>query len=112
LCCHMLWRHGDEKHPYHDPVIAAQSSEEWTKRAGSTWKDSIFDLYIEMDRVVGHLRERLPQDVTLIVMSDHGFAPYTRKFSLNTWLLDEGYLVLKPGRERELPSSDPNAKPV
>ncbi|HTF88185.1 MAG TPA: alkaline phosphatase family protein [Planctomycetota bacterium] len=112
LCSHMMWRHGDVNHPHHDPVIAAQSSEEWTKRAGSTWKDSIFDLYIEMDRVVGHLRDRLPQDVTLIVMSDHGFAPYTRKFSLNTWLLDEGYLVLKPGHEREKLSSDPEAKPV
>lgn len=112
LCSHMLWRHGDVKHPHHDPVIAAQSSEWWTKRAGSTWKDAIFDLYIEMDRVVGQLRNRLPPDVTLIVMSDHGFAPYTRKFSLNTWLLDEGYLVLKPGREREKLSSDPAAEPV
>ncbi len=112
LCCHMMWRHFDEKHPHYDPAIAAQSSEWWTKRAGSTWKDSVFDLYIEMDRVLGHLRERLPPDATLIVMSDHGFAPYTRKFSLNTWLLEQKYLVLKPGLEREKPSSDPSAEAV
>src|SRR5690349_7081894 len=68
LCSHMLWRHGDTAHPHHDPAFAAQSSEAWTKRAGSTWKDSIYDLYIEMDRVVGKLRERTPPDVTLIVM--------------------------------------------
>jgi predicted AlkP superfamily phosphohydrolase/phosphomutase len=112
LCCHMMWRHGDLKHPHHDAAIAAQSSEWWTKRPGSTWKDVIADLYIEMDRVVGQLRERLPQDVTLIVMSDHGFAPYTRKFSLNTWLLDQGYLVLKPGREREKATGAADAEPV
>ena len=34
-------------------------------------------------------------------MSDHGFAPYRRKFSLNTWLYDNGYLVLKDGKSRE-----------
>lgn len=28
-------------------------------------------------------------------MSDHGFAPYERKFSINTWLLENGYLVTK-----------------
>jgi len=31
------------------------------------------------------------------VLSDHGFAPYYRKFHLNRWLYDEGYLALKPG---------------
>jgi predicted AlkP superfamily phosphohydrolase/phosphomutase len=36
-------------------------------------------------------------------MSDHGFETYTRSFSLNTWLLEEGYLVLKPAKEREKP---------
>jgi predicted AlkP superfamily phosphohydrolase/phosphomutase len=31
-------------------------------------------------------------------MSDHGFQPYTRKFHLNAWLRDQGYLVLKDGK--------------
>jgi predicted AlkP superfamily phosphohydrolase/phosphomutase len=31
-------------------------------------------------------------------MSDHGFQPYTRMFSLNAWLRDRGYLVLKDGK--------------
>ncbi|HUR27954.1 MAG TPA: alkaline phosphatase family protein [Planctomycetota bacterium] len=112
LCSHMMWRHADTKHPHHDPVLAAQSSEAWTKRAGSTWKDTLDDLHIEMDRALGRLIERLPPDVTLIVMSDHGFAPYTRKFSLNTWLLENGYLVLKPGKDRERLRSDADAEPV
>ena len=112
LCMHMMWRHGDVEHPHHDPAIAAQSSQEWSGRPGSHWKDVTADLYMKMDKVVGHLRERIGDDATLIVMSDHGFAPYHRKFSLNTWLLEHGYLVLKPGQTKELPSQDAEHKPV
>jgi predicted AlkP superfamily phosphohydrolase/phosphomutase len=112
LCSHMMWRHFDEKHPNHDAKFAAQDSSSWSKRAGSTWKDVIYDLYAEMDPVLGRLLERLPDDTLLVVMSDHGFAPYRRKFSLNTWLVDNGYLVLKPGLTKELARKDPNYKPV
>ena len=30
-------------------------------------------------------------------MSDHGFAPWNRAFHLNTWLYNNGYLVLQDG---------------
>jgi len=106
LCCHMMWRHGDLEHPDHDPVFAAESSEEWSHRPGSTWQDVIDDLYLRMDPVLGHLRERIGSDTTLVVMSDHGFAPYARKFNLNTWLVQEGYLVLDE-KCRVLPEDDP-----
>ncbi len=108
LTSHMMWRHGDTEHPDHDPEIAARSSERWTDRPGSTWKDTTFDAILKIDPVLGRLRERLGDDVTYIVMSDHGFAPYRRVFSLNTWLVENGYLVLKPGRTKELAKSDPN----
>ena len=112
LCGHMLWRHGDELHPHHDPAFASTSSVEWTRREGSTWKDSIIDLYLAMDVVLGELSARLPADTTLIVMSDHGFAPYWRKFSLNTWLFENGYLVLKPGMDKEKPANAPDFEAV
>jgi predicted AlkP superfamily phosphohydrolase/phosphomutase len=34
---------------------------------------------------------------TLLVMSDHGFAPFTRAAHLNGWLRDEKLLGLRPG---------------
>ncbi len=107
LPCHMMWRHADPAHPAHDPAFAARSSEAWSRRAGSTWRDMIQDLYIKIDPILGRIRERLGGDVTLIVMSDHGFAPYRRKFSLNTWLFEQGYLVLQSGRDKELPRTSP-----
>ncbi|MBL8861213.1 MAG: alkaline phosphatase family protein [Planctomycetes bacterium] len=107
LCGHMLWRHHDAEHPNHDARMALESTESWSHRGGSTWKDVIFDLYLRMDPIVGRVLDEAGADGTVIVMSDHGFASYRRKFSLNTWLLENGYLVLKAGRERERPESDP-----
>ena len=40
---------------------------------------------------------RLDEHTTLLVLSDHGFAPYYRSFNLNTWLLHNGYIKLKAG---------------
>jgi predicted AlkP superfamily phosphohydrolase/phosphomutase len=97
LCSHMMWRLSDESHPHYDAKLAAEDSTWWSGRAGSTWKDVVLDLYLQLDPVVGRLRERLGEDATLIVLSDHGFAPYGREFNLNAWLWREGYLVLKEG---------------
>ena len=98
LMSHMLWRHTSGSHPYHDADFAAQSTTDWTGRQGSIWKDVVHDVYLLMDPVLGQLRERMDaggDEWTLLLMSDHGFAPYERKFSINTWLLENGYLVTK-----------------
>ncbi len=108
LCSHMLWRHHDAGHPNHDAAFAAGDTSAWSQRPGSTWKDVVFDLYLRMDPIVGRVLDEAGPDALVIVMSDHGFASYRRKFSLNTWLLENGYLVLKTGREREQPESDPD----
>lgn len=112
LCGHMLWRHHDAEHPNHDARMAGESTASWSQRPGSTWKDVIFDLYLRMDPIVGRVLDEAGSDATVIVMSDHGFKSYRRKFSLNTWLLENGYLVLKEGREREKPTTDPSHSAV
>ncbi|MEM7515458.1 MAG: alkaline phosphatase family protein, partial [Planctomycetota bacterium] len=65
--------------------------------------------YMKMDPVLGEVRRRVGDDTTLMVMSDHGFAPWRRKFSLNRWLYDEGYLVLKEGK---VPEGDGTGKVI
>ena len=52
------------------------------------------ELYERHGRVLGHGPRAHPRDATLIVMSDHGFAPYYKKVHLNTWLYQNGYLAL------------------
>jgi predicted AlkP superfamily phosphohydrolase/phosphomutase len=103
LGSHMMWRHTDDEHPHHDAEFAAESSEDWTGREGSVWKDSVMDLILRMDPVLGKIRSEVGDDTPILVMSDHGFAPFRRKFDLNSWLVDKGYLVLKDGFSKELP---------
>ena len=91
LQCHMLWRHADPKypgldHPARDPDVAPAHAHD------------IERLYRDVDAALARVRERLPDDTRLIVMSDHGFQPYTRKFHLNAWLREAGYLVLRDGK--------------
>jgi predicted AlkP superfamily phosphohydrolase/phosphomutase len=114
LNCHMMWRFHDEEHPQHGKIeaLAAEDSSGWSGRQGSTWREVIHDLYLMMDPVLGTVRERVGDDATLIVMSDHGFAPWRRKFSLNRWLYEEGYLVLREGFEPERAKDDPEYKQV
>ena len=111
LCSHMLWQHTDPKHPFYNEKLAQEDTSAWSHRPGSTWKDIIYDLYLRMDPVLARLQERLPEDTLLIVMSDHGFASWERKFNLNTWLADNGYLAFKPGHAKELARNDPKYAP-
>ena len=86
--CHALWRNTDPRHPA------------WNDALG--FSDRFEVLYREMDRMLGELRSRVPTDATVIVMSDHGFAPYYKKAHLNTWLKENGYLTLiRPGEMGE-----------
>lgn len=84
---HMMFRADDPGHP-------AYSAEADARYAGV-----IAELYAGLDRIVGDTLAALGSDDTLIVMSDHGFASWRRKFHLNSWLRQEGYLtLLNPAR--------------
>jgi len=78
--CHALWRDTDPAHPAHVD--------------GNGFEDRFGELYEEMDRMLGDVRSRIPKDATLIILSDHGFAPFYRKVNINTWLYQNGYLAL------------------
>ncbi len=80
---HVMWRHIDPEHPLHTP------------EDGARYGGSILRAYQDMDRIVGEVLERMPQDAYLFVVSDHGFAPWRRTMNYNTWLAHEGYLVLQ-----------------
>jgi predicted AlkP superfamily phosphohydrolase/phosphomutase len=53
------------------------------------------ELYARIDGVVGQVRAAVGRDTTILVMSDHGFAPYLYKVNINTWLQRQGYLTLR-----------------
>jgi predicted AlkP superfamily phosphohydrolase/phosphomutase len=81
---HMFWRAMDPTHPAHDPDEATR------------FGDEIARAYRWVDRQVGELLSWVPDDVTVIVASDHGGTPIYRWFYLNSWLQAEGYLHTTP----------------
>ena len=55
-------------------------------------KETFLDFYEQVDAYLGKLREQLPDDVTMIVASDHGFTTQTYEVHLNAWLEEQGWL--------------------
>jgi predicted AlkP superfamily phosphohydrolase/phosphomutase len=58
------------------------------------------DTYAQLDRLTGELLAKVDDETTVILMSDHGMGPLRKRFRLAKWLIDEGYLVLKPNAEK------------
>jgi predicted AlkP superfamily phosphohydrolase/phosphomutase len=85
LNSHMFWRLMDAKHPEYDAALAAENG------------SAIESFYRQIDQVLGEVLPKVDDRTTLLVLSDHGFAPYNRSFNLNTWLLNNGYITLKDG---------------
>ena len=82
---HMLWRITDPQSPMYDPTR--------TTKYGQAYRE----FYQQIDQVIGEIIPKLDANTTLMVLSDHGFAPFRRSFNLNTWLLNHGYVTLKEG---------------
>lgn len=96
--CHMLWHTSDELHPH---------QEEHGEYLGVPYEEQIDRVYTQVDSMLGELvarvslmEEKWGEEIEIIVMSDHGFAPFRRKMHVNDWLVDEGYLVLKSGYDK------------
>ncbi len=97
---HMMYQYADEGHPGHDAAEAAQTVHIFGHDVAL--KDAISESYRAMDRLVGKvMREHVRAGDTLIVCADHGFQSFRRQVHLNNWLQREGYLVLKPGVQRD-----------
>ncbi len=54
---------------------------------------AIADYYAELDRFVGEVRDRVDDDTTVVLMSNHGFEPLRKKMYMYTFLKDRGYLA-------------------
>jgi predicted AlkP superfamily phosphohydrolase/phosphomutase len=80
---HMMWRLFDPQHPMYDAALAAK------------FGDSILRVYRRADQLVGEVLERIDPGTTVLVVSDHGFHSWRKSVNLNTWLVQQGYMVLQ-----------------
>jgi predicted AlkP superfamily phosphohydrolase/phosphomutase len=83
---HMLWRFREPDHPANR---GRAPSPEFAR--------AIEEQYRRGDAVVGKALEFADDRTLLIALSDHGFGSFRRGVHLNTWLLDNGLLALRPG---------------
>lgn len=86
---HMYWRSMDKGHPL------------WTPELDAKCGDAIGEAYRAMDKALKTALDRADADTTVIVISDHGFAPLYRTFNPNSWLMENGYLATRPGASLE-----------
>ncbi|WP_132057422.1 alkaline phosphatase family protein [Halorussus amylolyticus] len=66
------------------------------------YKEEFVDFYRKVDRYLGEIRKNLPDDVTMLVASDHGFTSLDYEFYANTWLEQEGWLSFEDDDHEEL----------
>jgi predicted AlkP superfamily phosphohydrolase/phosphomutase len=92
---HMLWRLTDPQHPAYDAALAAQ------------YGTALEEFYEQIDQVLGEVMPKVDSNTTLLVLSDHGFAPYRHSFNLNTWLLNNGYIARKDNANATGDPSEP-----
>jgi predicted AlkP superfamily phosphohydrolase/phosphomutase len=60
---------------------------------GGEYSEEFMEFYEKVDDYIGKLRERLPDDVTMIVASDHGFTTLDYEVNCNEWLREQGWLA-------------------
>lgn len=77
---HGFWAACDPNHPKYVP--------------GNPHENLFRDYYRGVDRHLGEFLAALDDDVTVLVVSDHGGQPMLGGFCINEWLVEQGYLVL------------------
>ena len=66
------------------------------------YADEFLEFYQQVDQYLGELRDMLPDDVTMMVASDHGFTALDYEVHLNEWLEREGWLSYEDDDHSEL----------
>jgi predicted AlkP superfamily phosphohydrolase/phosphomutase len=82
---HVYWR-------FVDPTM-----QDYREASAAKWRERIATLYEKIDAVLGELWAWVThRQGYILVVSDHGFGPLLRDVYLNQWLINQGYLTLKP----------------
>ncbi len=66
------------------------------------WKKYVKPVYSQIADYMAQLMERIDRSGgRLVIVSDHGAQPIRKKFLLNSWLMQKGYLSLKQKVEKD-----------
>jgi len=87
---HYLWQY---IHPA-DPANLTKREQFFTEK--------IKEYFLLVDGYINKIIDRWENDANIIVISDHGFGPLTKKMYINRWLEENQYLFLQKNRHTHL----------
>ena len=87
---HFMWRFYEDGHETYEP---------WFHR-----------FYDRVDQMIGDLVDRIPKDVALFIVSDHGFCTLEKEVHINHWLKEAGYLELASPQPKGLLDLAPSTR--
>ncbi|HET9233873.1 MAG TPA: alkaline phosphatase family protein, partial [Candidatus Eisenbacteria bacterium] len=71
---HFFWKDMDPHHPRH------------TAEGAKLFGKAIHDIWVRDDQILGELLDALPEDATVMLLSDHGMDAIYRQVNLANWL--------------------------
>jgi len=87
---HFMWGYMEEGHPQ--------------------YFQAFMSYYNRIDEILGELENKLNDEVTFIVMSDHGFCSIKREVNLSRYFMERGWLKLRNGSPQGLQDIHLDAK--
>ena len=81
---HAFWKYFDKDHHLYEH---------------SKYSNVIRDYYKLLDKEIGKTLKLLEDDTAIIIISDHGVKRMKGAFAINQWLIEEGYLKIRDGKE-------------
>jgi predicted AlkP superfamily phosphohydrolase/phosphomutase len=80
---HVYWGTRDPGHPAYNEAYA------------NKYGNVIEDYYGRMDKILRMVLESVDQNTVICIVSDHGFSSFRRAVHVNSWLVNNGLMVLK-----------------
>jgi predicted AlkP superfamily phosphohydrolase/phosphomutase len=82
------------------------------EEAGSENAQYYLQFFRKIDESIGQIRQKMTDNVTLVILSDHGFCRIKKEVQLNRWLQDRGYLAFSrpPAHDLDFEAISPESK--
>lgn len=84
----------------------------WNAYENTTHKyhEIVLDHFRQIDMAIGEILDRMDDNDTLVLLSDHGFEALDVEVNINYYLKENGFLALKDGKEDNFKNIDSSTK--
>lgn len=96
--CHHYWHFSDPTHPQFIPG------------ADEAYRSAISNIYQAVDHALGEALRLIPEESTVVVVSDHGFGPGGESFSVHQCLEQAGWLATRASVESSASEANGHAR--